>query len=210
MGVRHAGIIEQVIREAPSVAAGAKLLGAIARLDVPPELPVWKVVDALRWEQDVAIVRDAWVQRARSSIPTDASGVYFAINGLNMPDGRGVELNCSSGHLPGWQAIDFIFNCEITCDDIPLPSLSRLYTWLYADGGYETFGSVENLHLECPICLGVTALVFRDALRKLDPFTLAGETVERCYAIGFHDGDVMRLGRGTQEGYANEPTFDCW
>jgi hypothetical protein len=130
MGVRHAGIIEQVIREAPSVAAGAKLLGAIARLDVPPELPVWKVVDALRWEQDVAIVRDAWVQRVRSSIPTDASGVYFAINGLNMPDGRGVELNCSSGHLPGWQAIDFIFNCEITCDDIPLPSLSRLScTW---------------------------------------------------------------------------------
>ena len=39
---------------------------------------------------------------------------------------------------------------------------------------------------------------------------LAGETVERCYAIGFHDGDVMRLGRGTQEGYVNEPTFDCW
>jgi hypothetical protein len=56
----------------------------------------------------------------------------------------------------------------------------------------------------------VNALVYRDARRKLDPVTLAGETVERCYAIGVHDGDVMRLGRGTQEGYANEPTFDCW
>src|SRR3982751_6430748 len=101
MRVRHAGLIEKIIREAPSVAAGAKLLGAIARLDVPPTLPVWRVVDALRWEDDVAIVRDAWVERTRTSVPTDATGIYFALDGMNMPDGKGVELGCSTAHIPG-------------------------------------------------------------------------------------------------------------
>jgi hypothetical protein len=208
--VRHAGLIERIIREAPDVAAGAKLLGAIARLDVPPELPVWKVVDGLRWTDDVETVRAAWVERTRTSVPLDASGIYFALDGLNMPEGKGVELGCSTAHIPGWHAIDYVFNCETYCPDLPLPSLTRLYTWLYAENGYETFGSIDNLHLEYPICLGVSALVFRDALRTLDPVSLAGETVERCFALGFHDGDLLRLGRGTQEGFVNDASFDCW
>ncbi|MGB7158401.1 MAG: hypothetical protein WBD40_10080 [Tepidisphaeraceae bacterium] len=210
MGVRHRGLIEQIIREAPDVSAGARVLYGIARLDVPATLPVWKVLDRLAWTGDVAAVRAAWVARARSSIPPDASGIYLGIDGLNMPEGKGVELGCSTGHLPGWHAIDFVFNCDTHCDDIPLPSLATLYTWLYQDGGYETFGSIDNLLLEYPICLGVTALVFRDALRTLDPVTLAGETTERCFALGFHDGDMMRLGRATQEGFINDASFDCW
>lgn len=210
MVARHLGLIERIIREAPDVSAGARVLHELARLDVPAELPVWKVLGSLNWTDDVTVVRDAWVERAATCLPTDASGIYFALDGANMPDGKGVDLGCSMAHLPGWHGIDYVFDCESYCADIPLPSLTRLYTWLYRDGGYETFGAVDNLGLEIPICLGVTALVFRDALRALDPFTLAGETLERCFALGFHDGDVLRLGRATQEGFINDASFDCW
>ena len=127
-----------------------------------------------------------------------------------MPEGKGVEVGCSTGHLPGWQSIDYVFNCETYCPEIPVTSLTRLYTWLYAEGGYETFGSTDNLLVEYPVCLGATALVFREALRTLKGPALAGETIERCFALGFHDGDVLRLGRGTQEGFINDATFDCW
>ncbi len=127
-----------------------------------------------------------------------------------MPDGKGLELGCSSGHLPGWQSIDFVFNCETYCPDIPLPSLATFYTWFYRGGGCETFGAFDPLHVEYPICLGVSALVFRDALRGMDLWPLMGETTERCFAIGFHDGDMLRLGRGTLDGFVSDATFDCW
>ena len=91
-----------------------------------------------------------------------------------------------------------------------MPSLTRLYTWLYGGGGYEAFGAVDNLSVEIPICLGITALVVRDALRPLEPLALAGETLERCFALGFHDGDMLRLGRGTLDGFVNDASFDCW
>ncbi|HEV2292946.1 MAG TPA: hypothetical protein VGR35_03770 [Tepidisphaeraceae bacterium] len=204
------GLIGQIIRTAPDVATGARVLHEIARQFVPPELPVWKVLAALKWADDVAAVREAWVERARTCIPPEASGIYFGIDGLNMPEGKGVELGCSSGHLPGWQSIDYVFNCETYCPDLPLPSLTALYTWLHAGGGYDTFGPVDNLHVEYPICLGVSALVFRDALRGVDAWSLVGETTERCFAIGFHDGDLLRLGRGTLTGFVNDASFDCW
>lgn len=204
------GLIEQILREAPDVASGAHVLHEIARQFVPRDLPVWRVLDGLTWPQEVSAVRAAWVERTRTCVPGDASGIYFAIDGLNMPEGKGVEVGCSSGHLPGWQSIDYVFNCETYCPDIPLPSLAALYTWLYARGGYETFGSIDNLHVEYPICLGVTALVFRDALREVDAWSLVGETTERCFAIGFHDGDMLRLGRGTLDGFVNDASFDCW
>jgi hypothetical protein len=210
MVARHLGLIERIIREAPDVASGARVLYELARLDVPAELPVWNVLRSLTWADDVAVVRDAWVERARDCVPPDASGIYLGLDGLNMPDGKGLELGCSTAHLPGWQGIDFVFNCETYCADLPLPSLTRLYTWLYAGGGYETFGSIENMLVEYPICLGVTALVVRDALRPLDPFILAGETLERCFALGFHDGDMLRLGRATPDGFITDASFDCW
>ena len=210
MAEPHLELIERIIREAPDVAAGARVLYEVARLDVPAHLPVWKVLPTLRWADDVAEVREAWVQRARYCIPPEASGIYFGIDGLNMPEGKGVELGCSTAHLPGWQSIDFIFNCETYCDDLPLPSLTRLYTWFYREGGYETFGSIDNLRLEYPVCLGIGALVLRDALRTLDASLLIGETAERCFAFGFHDGDMLRLGRATQDGFVNDASFDCW
>jgi hypothetical protein len=204
------GLIERIIREAPDVATGSRVLHEIARQFVPAELPVWKVLARLNWPKEVDGVRAAWIERARTCIPPEVSGIYFGLDGPNMPDGKGVELGCSTGHLPGWQSIDYVFNCETFCPDIPLPSLSALYTWFYAGGGYETFGAVDNMHIEYPICLGVTALVFRDALRGLDSFSLVGETTERCFALGFHDGDMLRLGRGTLDGFVNDATFDCW
>ena len=210
MVARHLSLIERIVREAPDVAAGARVLYELARLDVPAELPVWNVLRTLTWPDDVAVVRDAWVQRTRTCLPPDASGIYLGVDGQNMADGQGISLGCSEGHLPGWQGIDYVFNCETYCEDLPLPSLTRLYTWLYQGGGYDTFGSVDNLNIEIPICLGVTALVFRDALRPLDPLALAGETLERCFALGFHDGDMLRLGRATQEGFVNDASFDCW
>jgi hypothetical protein len=208
--LRHAGLIERIIREAPDVATGVHVLRELARLDVPATLPVWRVIDSLTWASDVAPVRDAWVHRVRTCVPPEASGIYLGLDGVSMPEGRGVQLGCSTAHLPGWHAIDFVFNCETYCDDIPLPSLAKLYTWLYAEGGYETFGSIDNMLLEYPICLGCGALVFRDALRTLDPSLLAGENLERCFAFGFHDGDLIRLGRATQEGFTTDATFDCW
>ena len=211
MTARHLALIERVIREAPDVLAGTRVLRDIARLSMNnAELPVWRIIDSLKWADDVAVVRDAWLRLTRTSVPTDASGVCFAINGVNMPEGGGVSVSCTTGHLPGWESIDFVFNCETTCDDIPLPSLTRLYTHLYNEGGYEAFGALDNLMVEVPVCLGASALVFREALRRLEPFALAGETVERCFAIGFHDGDMLRLGRGRQEGWVNDTTFDCW
>ena len=209
MVARHLGLIERIIREAPDVAAGAGVLHELARLDVPAGLPVWDVLRSLTWSDDVAVVRRAWLDRAGACLPADASGIYFGLDGANMPEGGGVRLGCSDAHLPGWHGIDYVFSCDTYCDDVPVPSLSRLYTWLY-QGGYDTFGAVDNLGIEIPICLGVTALVFRDALRTLDAFSLAGETLERCFAIGFHDGDLLRLGRATQEGFVNDATFDCW
>lgn len=207
---RHLSLIDRIVREAPDVSAGARVLYEVARLAVPAELPVWNVLRSLTWADDVALVRDAWVQRAATCLPTDASGIYFGIDGLGMADGKGVSLGCSTAHLPGWQGIDYVFDCETYCHDLPLPSLTKLYTWLYANGGFETFGAIDNLQMEIPICLGVSALVLRDALRTLDPFTLAGETLERCFALGFHDGDILRLGRATQDGFACDASFDCW
>jgi hypothetical protein len=210
MVTRHIGLIERIIREAPDVASGARVLYEVARLDVPASLPVWDVLRKMTWADDVAAVRAAWVERTRSCIPTDASGIYFGLDGVSMPEGKGVSVGCSTAHLPGWQGIDYVFNCESYCDDIRLASLGRLYTWLYADNGYETFGSIDNMLIEYPICLGCGALVFRDALRALDPLTLTGENLERCFAFGFHDGDLLRLGRATQEGFINDASFDCW
>src|SRR5690606_8304449 len=131
-------------------------------------------------------VAEAWAGRTAGCVPPAATGIYLGIDGVNMPDGKGIELGCSTTRQPGSPGIDFIYDCDSYCDDLPMQSLAQFYDWFHNDEGYDTFGDADSLDLEYTVCFGASALVLREALRSLPAGQLVGSAGERVFAYGFH------------------------
>ena len=182
-------------------------------------------LERLRWQDDVEAVRAAFFDRFAGTVPPDATGVYLGIDGLQMSrgGGGGIEMGCSRAWHPGDQGVGFIYNCDQYCDPVPLPSLAAYYAWYYAglnipedevqamwergeslDDGRPAF---DGLDVEFPICLGASALVVCHALRSVGSAVLSEARREMCIVLGFHDGDMLRLGRATSTGFVCDPAF---
>ena len=206
----HFAEIERLLREAPTLKAGIDGMYALVRRHIPESCPLWKVLTALKWRDDVDAAGSAWDARLTTCVPAGANGVYLGIDGLNMPDGKGIELGCSSRYEPGRRTIDYIYDCDVYCDELPMPALADYYTWLHRQGGMDELQAYDFLHVEYPVALGASALVLREVFRRSDPAALAGAAGERCFAYGFHDGDILRIGTATSAGFDCDATFDCW
>ena len=125
-----------------------------------------------------------------------------------MPEGKGIEMGCSTRWKRGDQSIQYVYDCEKYCKDLPMPSLAAYYTWFYkGNAGLEAMDGLDCLYVEFPVCLGASALVMAQALARIDPAVLCGSHAERCFAFGFHDGDLMRLGRATKNRFVCEAEF---
>lgn len=206
----HFAQIGAIVRAMPSITDGVERLYGLVRKTPKVFSVVADVLFGLRWEEDVSPIRKAVLQRLERCVPRETTGFYMGIDGLNMPDGKGIELGCSTSWKRGDKSIDYIYQCETYCDDLPLKSLAQYYTWFYRKNkGLEAFNKAgtDSLMVEYPVCLGASALVIAHALNEIPSEKLCGTVEERCFAFGFHDGDMMRLGRATKHGFVCEGRF---
>jgi hypothetical protein len=195
----------------PPVEEGVDALYALVRKHPGAFKVVEPVLRRLDWGADVGPLREAMIERLNSCVPAETTGFYLGLDGVNMPGGKGIEMGCSSGWEAGEETINYVYGCDTYCDELPMRSLAAYYTWYYVGNvGLEALRGQDSLAIEYPVCLGASALVMAHALRGIEPAVLCGSKAERCFAFGFHDGDMMRLGRATRKGFVCEATFDCW
>ena len=207
----HFNDIASVVRSRPSIEQGRDALYELVLQHHPrSNRPLWRLLDSLDWDADVARVSDALAERFQVDVTPDVTGIYLGIDGINMPGGKGIEFGCSTAWSPAARDLDYVYHCERYLDDLPMPTLAAYYDWYY-NAPDSSVRHPECLFVEFPVCLGMSALVVCHALARLDPSLVCGASKStRCIAYGFHDGDMMRLGRATPEGFVNEATFDCW
>jgi hypothetical protein len=190
----------EVVRECDTVAEGMPRLLAKLKAALPKERDAHVKLSAIDWasdaEQMAAHLRDTLA--ACPEFGTSFTGMYFGLDGLNMPIGKGVEWGMSTAHEVGKDEIEYIYRCDTYLDDLPSPALAESYT---PYGEYET--EVEYL-----IQFGYLALALKQAFSSMPRKIALNGARERAIACGFHDGDMMLLGFVTPGGFVTRAKTD--
>lgn len=189
------GELERTLRGQRDLGNGyAALLGLLSRQEGVSR-GLMDVVRELDFESDVEGLAEQLGRMFELWVPEETTGIYLGVDGLNMPDGKGIEVGCSTGHRAGSDDVQFIFECETYLEELDLPTLRQFFEWRYGEGREEVRGEA-GLFADYVVGLGATALTFVMALGRVPLEVLLGpEVEERLVVLGFHDGDMLRLVR---------------
>jgi hypothetical protein len=120
------------------------------------------------------------------AVPPEYTGLYFGLDGLNMPRSKGIEFGCSKtfDEASDEGGVNWAYNGSFYPFEIPSALLSELY-----GGVVEMAGLADHA-----VCIAYTGLAVRDALRDLPRELTLGGAKARAVCFGPHDGDLYRLG----------------
>lgn len=122
-------------------------------------------------------------------IPAACKGFYIGLDGLNMPDGHGLQFGCSP-HADDSDDAEWASECDTYPGDLMSPLLSEIYRRI--DGA-----SVWDYALT----LGYCGLALRFAFEKIDSRLLLNGQKARHVCWGHHDGDLLYLGTLSPRGF---------
>lgn len=201
----------RIVRTATSLPDGVKRLHDLVRTDATAWAVAGPVLEGMTWDASAEVLSAAVEDQLLSTVPLSTTGFWFGIDGLNMPSGRGLEMGCSPAWAYGSPKIDYVFTCDNYCDDVPFPALGDYYRWYYQglyDPAVQDRPDFNYLTVEYSVCLGATALALRQAFTEIDPVVACAAHPQRCVALGFGDGDIIRVGRATLNGFDCDATCD--
>jgi len=173
-----------VIRRSASVAAGMReLINAADRssLLTPSQRAL---LDEIDFAAEAERLTEALRTELASATLKGVNGFYFGIDGLNMPDGKGIEFGCSALHEAGIREIQFAWKCEQYLDNLPSTALTQIYS----------LNEPIQTDAEYLICFGYLGLVLKQAFHSGLARLIHRPADEIAIAFGFHDGDLALLG----------------
>lgn len=124
---------------------------------------------------DAAAIRDA----LEKVLPGDDSAeLYFGLDSLNMPNGKGIEFGAGDVNscYPNARAV--------------LPSAAFGQIFRYA----------KDTDAQYALAIGYLGLAIKTAFATIPPRKALGKTRKRTIIFGFHDGDLFPLGQITLKG----------
>jgi hypothetical protein len=185
------------INDAAEVADGISRLLAFCKVEAPGDAALWNDLARRDFAADFRQFRDSFGESLRLfPVPAKYTGFYFGLDGLNMPDGKGIEFGCSEtfDEAKDDGGVKWAYDGSHYPFKIPSPLLSELY------GGVVEMASLAD-HA---VCIAYVGLAVRDALRELQRSDTLGEAKARAVCWGPHDGDLYRLGTLRGDGLALE------
>jgi hypothetical protein len=179
---RAMGTALRTIRDTTSVERGMAELLAFCRAQAPEDDETWGELSGLDFGEDVRAIA-AELAVLISALGDEYTGLYFGLDGLNMPHGKGIEFGCATGYVPGAADDEWVYGCSRYPGEIASGVLSEMYRHVRVG----RFG-------DCVLCLGYLGMALRAALERVDAAVTLGGAGERAVVFGFHDGDLLRLG----------------
>jgi hypothetical protein len=185
------------VNEADDVSGGISRLIEFCRGEAPEDAALWDDLAERDFAADYVQFRDDFGDSLKGSpIPPKYTGFYFGLDGLNMPNGKGIELGCSDtfDNSKDDGDVSWAYDGSHYPFEIASPMLSELY-----DGVVEIASLADHA-----VCIGYVGLAVRDALRELPISDTLGKARARAICWGPHDGDLYRLGTLRPDGLVLE------
>ncbi len=186
------------VNEADDAAEGISRLIQFCRAEAPADAALWHALARRDFAADYAQFRDDFGDNLKGSpIPATYNGLYFGLDGLNMPNGKGVELGCSDTFDDANDDgdVEWAYDGSHYPFEIASPLVAELY-----DGVVEMASLADHA-----VCIAYVGLAVRDALRELPISDTLGKARARAICWGPHDGDLYRLGTLRRDGLV----LDC-
>lgn len=179
--------MRDALRKRRDLRQSMDLLLTFCESEAPDDTALWTDLRTRDYEADAQQIQRSLQKSLRKSpIPTDYTGLYFGLDGLNMPRGKGIEFGCSKAFDEAQDdgGVTWAYKGDFYPFKIPSPLLSGLYD-----------GVVEMASLaDFAICISYTGLAIRDALDALPLHLTLGDAKARAVCFGPNDGDLFRLG----------------
>jgi hypothetical protein len=196
--VRTMRAVFDAVNEGDDAPDGIARLIKFCRAEAPADAALWDDLARRDFAADYAHFRDDFGDNLKGSpIPAKYNGFYFGLDGLNMPNGKGVEFGCSDTFDDANDDGDVkrAYDGSHYPFEIASPLLSELY-----DGVVEIASLADHA-----VCIAYVGLAVRDALRELPISDTLGKARARAVCWGPHDGDLYRLGTLRPDGLV----LDC-
>lgn len=188
--------IDNAVHEMRTVVASKNLKQGITRLlsycrKNGSENPSLSRLSKLPFAKDAKHIAEQLRRFAEDKkIPPKCKGFYFGIDGLNMPDGKGIEFGCSPIANPG-EDVEWAQHCDVyPGDGLMSPVLSEIYRVIQGAGIYDYV-----------FALGYSGLALRHALESIPSRVLLGGQRQRVACWGFGGGDYFSLGTLSPSGF---------
>jgi hypothetical protein len=190
------------VEHADDVADGIARLIAFCRAEAPADAALWDDLARRDFATDYVQFCDDFGDNLKvSPIPAKYTGFYFGLDGLNMPNGNGIEFGCSDTFDDAKDDgdVNWAYDASHYPFEIASPLLSELYD-----------GVVKMASLaDYAVCIAYVGLAVRDALRKLSISDTLGKSRARAVCWGPHDGDLYRLGTLRPDGLVLDCKWRC-
>jgi hypothetical protein len=184
---RITNAVALAVNESEDVVDGMARLLDFCRVESPTDASLWNTIAECDFEGDYRQLCDSFGESLSSDpIPAEYNGFYFGLDGLNMPNGKGIEFGCTKFFDDATDAGGFKWaeSCSYYPFELPSAILGQLY------GGVVKMATLADFALLIPY----VGLAVRDCLRELPISRTLGRSRARGLCWGPHDGDLYRLG----------------
>lgn len=185
--VKTVGKMCAVINVGQPIAESVSTLLDFCESEAPRDAALWKKLRGRDYAGDAQEMRRAFAAALRlKPVPAEYNGLYFGLDGLNMPRSKGIEFGCSKtfDEANDDGGVDWAYDGSFYSFEIPSGLLGELY-----DGVVEMASLADHA-----VCIAYTGLAVRDALCDLPRELTLGGARARAACFGPHDGDLYRLG----------------
>jgi hypothetical protein len=155
------------------------LLNRLGDSELDPRIR--KKLSQLKYAADARLIQERIARLfARHEVNARSTELYFGLDPLNMPQGKGIEFGC------GEQSEEYSSYPGNVRSDV----LNRMFTLV--EGGIG----------EIALGIGYLGLALKQAFGEISLNILLGAASHRRVVFGFHDGDLLELGEVTGKGFA--------